>query len=276
MISYNYKENKIVENDTLTIRDYINIKIFDISIKYEYRIRKYIIANKYDRMHYKRLGYTIKMCKGLNYILDDVETIKFKNKVEILNELLNTIVTDDGDTLENELDRILQLTIIKTQSDQKSNTEKVLDVLGTFLISGFEGDDILDEKRWRRVKKYEKPMHNINGIEKTTKTVLRTFRKAKKGKKYHNKDKKWYTIIENDININDKYKSLWIIINQENKFKYNGHEYYLIDDNYTINIKTEQAKMSYVLIMEQNDKIYFYNEKFDRIKKESVVKCSMI
>ena len=214
---YIYKYNDLV----LVIKNYFEITIFDKKYKVKYRtmIYKKIDTEKHSLTKVKNHGYSIRNYKGENYALSVVKNLSIEDRTKIANKIFS-IKINDG-TLYDEITQLWEKNVIKSQSKRlKEFDTNILEMLSELFLLGNETDDILDEKRWEKIKKYEVcslnkkvSMTSMKNRGKVTQKTLMAKHK-KKVKRWNNSiNKKYYSVVGKYVDIERFYDYEWCYVN---------------------------------------------------------------
>jgi len=275
---YIYKYNDLV----LVIKNYFEITIFDKKYKVKYRtmIYKKIDTEKHSLTKVKNHGYSIRNYKGENYALSVVKNLSIEDRTKIANKIFN-IKINDG-TLYDEITQLWEKNVIKSQSKRlKEFDTNILEMLSELFLLGNETDDILDEKRWEKIKKYEVcslnkkvSMTSMKNRGKVTQKTLMA--KHKKKVKRWNKsiNKKYYSVVGKYVDIERFYDYEWCYVNQENKFKHSDGEFSISKKvkNYKIDKQDEKSPMFKILVIVQDGNINYFDELYNRVENNFIEK----
>lgn len=264
----------------LAIRDYINIDVCDktLNLKYRTRFYKKFDTTKHSVTKVKNHGYQTMCHKGEYYALSRVIDVQPEKRKEVINKILSIKV--DGNKIIDHVNHLWELNCKKSQDKNLAEFDtKFLSALSDYFIAGHEKDDILDEFRWEKIRKYESPVEMKSYSNKkfikhkiTNKTFEQRFRRQYKN---WNKSisRKYYTVVGKFIDLNSEYKSNWCYVNQDNIFQFLNNTYKISNDVKQYKIKAnEDISMFKILSIHQNNSIHFFDENFDHIKSNFIKK----
>ena len=276
------KNSKIIyiKENVFIIKDYITINICnkDYNLKYRTRCYKRFDTNKHSVSKVRKHGYQTMMHKGEYYALSRVYNISPEKRCEIINKILSLNIDDQK--MVDHINCLWELNCNKSQSNRLVEFDtQILSSLSDYFIAGNEEDDILDEFRWERIRKYECPFEikpNSDKKKVRYRITNKTFKTECK-KQFSNWKKsisrKYHTVVAKFIDLNSEYQSKWCYVNQDNDFEFLDNTYKISDKLKEYKIKSDDSiSMFKILAASQNDNFYFFDEKFCHIDNKFIEK----
>ena len=267
----------------------INFK--DKKYKLVYKTKKYIELDVTDKnqvelndyiVSLKEQGKTIKFIKNEQkwYELLEERIIPHETRLKIINSILKEPIL--WCTLEENLNhKWEEINFHKEKDNELNDSESVLlDTMSSYLLAGYDLDDILSEDKENFI--HQKEIFNfemneeVEGIKKKKKNV-----DQKQTCVCESKQKKWrltstykFNKIFNKnnpvIDLDTPYFSEWAYVNANNQFKYNNKTYNISDKLSQYQPKEDRLAMDSIYILEQNEKLHFYDVKVNKINNKYI------
>jgi hypothetical protein len=300
--------------DTIIVRDLYNLFVLGVKHELVYRTRKYehIPDPTPERIKIiKGNGYKIKTIKADNitgyYYLQEAHLVPLEERINNISDILNK-ETQDGTTLLEYLQcRWETKHCIKSTAVELSDECSILlEILASYYIGGYEGDTILDQKRWEKIRQYECVSYNDEITEKLDNHVERDAQSKKPiTKKKQAIAPTWSKTRSHRMNLlyschapepqdfydcwsgkfvsfvpsqtmerkgkidkEHSYIAEWCYVDSDRKFEFNGGEYHVASDKYDPKLGYES--MDKILCYSQFGRDYFYDMDIFPIKVQKI------
>lgn len=121
---------------------------------------EYIVNDEELVKQLKDSGHKIYNVQGgednIKRYVKQVEEVSLEYRTKEINKIFEQVIAD-GDTYYDSVNKLWDLKYChKSQSDELEDIcSKSLEALADYFLSGFEGEDILDSKRWEKIRRYE-------------------------------------------------------------------------------------------------------------------------
>lgn len=300
---------------TKYVRKYYTLRIMNQKFKLVYKIKKYKeleiqskdlkdINNLISKWKLQGRKFSFFQENQKWYELLEEKIIPIQTRYNILNKIFETIIIDKY--LEDYINYRWQDNCHKQTSSALIDLESaILDTMGSYLLAGYEDNNIIDANRQEVIYKKEcfsfidETYENI--VEnKSKKKEDKTFKVGKlqskrwkstatyRGNKLFNHyddepeimwdwiNEKWVTIQKEKknhssiIDFKRKYSTMWCIVDNNNMFLYNNIKYKICEKNTGYKLSNSKLLMDSILVVEQ-DGLHFFNIKLQEIPKRDII-----